>query len=153
VLENYKELPSDYHEKVKMMKDKYYPVEIDTSVSLEEKIPLVIQWYKEANGLLADTALVSNFLEFNESGQVLGLKESEELIHMYNKSQSIQKISCGDKFSGRKNVVLLGDSLGDLKMADGVKDPEAVLTVGFLNKNIEKSLETYKDNFDIVLCH
>jgi len=212
VLENYKELPSDYHEKVKMVKDKYYPVEIDTSISLEEKIPLMIQWYKEANGLLAEsgvnrswfpkmvaesncelrdetklllnrldeynvpvlvlsaglgdliheimthfgvlhknTALVSNFLEFNESGQVLGLKETEELIHMYNKSQSIQKISCGDKFSGRKNVVLLGDSLGDLKMADGVKDPEAVLTVGFLNKNIEKSLETYKDNFDIVL--
>ena len=94
------------------------------------------------NGVLHEnTSLVSNFLEYDVEGKVVGLKESEELIHMYNKSESILKRSQGDNFDGRKNVVLLGDSLGDLKMADGVKNPEVVLTVGFLNKNIEKSLE------------
>jgi len=212
VLENFQELPSDYHDKVKSVKDKYYPVEIDLSISLEKKIPIMIQWYKEANGLLSEsgvnrswfpkmvaqsncelrdhtnlllnrlnqanvpvlvlsaglgdliseimthfgvlhenTTLVSNFLDYDQDGKVVGLKESEELIHMYNKSESILKRSQGDNFANRKNVVLLGDSLGDLKMADGVKNPDVVLTVGFLNKNIEDSLETYKENFDIVL--
>ena len=32
-------------------------MEIDTSVSLEEKIPLMIQWYKEANVLLAESGV------------------------------------------------------------------------------------------------
>ena len=212
VFENYPELPGDYHEKVKKVKDKYYPVEIDVTISLEKKIPIMIEWYKEANKLLSEsgvnrswfpkmvaqsncelrddtilllnrlnqanvpvlvlsaglgdlireimihfgvlhdnTSLVSNFLDFNQEGKVVGLKESEELIHMYNKSESILKRSQGDTFANRKNVILLGDSLGDLKMADGVKDPDAVLTIGFLNKKIEESLEVYKENFDIVL--
>ena len=46
-----------------------------------------------------------------------------------------------NKLSKRKNVVLIGDFLGDLKIADSVKDPD-----GFLNKNIEESLEIYKKN-------
>ena len=29
--------------------------------------------------------------------------------------------------------------------------PNVVLTIGFLNNNVESSLETYKENFDIVL--
>ena len=212
VLENYKELPSDYHKKVKSVKDKYYPVEIDPSISLEEKIPIMKEWYKEANGLLAEsgahrswfpkmvqesdcelrddtalmlgrlnkanipvlvlsaglgdliheimshfgvlhdsTFLVSNFLDYSQDGKVTGLKNPEEVIHMYNKAESMLKRSDCDQFSNRKNVVLLGDSLGDLKMAGGVKDPDTVLTIGFLNKNIEESLQTYKDSFDIVL--
>merc|ERR1719187_1029520 len=212
VLENYKELPSDYHQKVKMVKDKYYPVEIDPSISLEKKIPIMKEWYKEANGLLAEsgahrswfpkmvqesdcelrddtalmldrlnqanvpvlvlsaglgdliheimthfgvlhdnTFLVSNFLDYTQDGMVTGLKNPEGVIHMYNKAESMLKRSDCDQFSNRKNVVLLGDSLGDLKMAGGVKNPDTVLTIGFLNKNIEESLQTYKDSFDIVL--
>ena len=68
---------------------------------------------------------------------------------MYNKAESIRKRS--KETSERKNVIVLGDSLGDLHMAAGVKDPNVVLTIGFLNNNVESSLETYKENFDIVL--
>ena len=39
-----------------------------------------------------------------------------------------------NKLSKRKNVVLIGDFLGDLKIADSVKDPDG----------IEESLEIYK---------
>jgi len=212
VFENYHELPSDYHQKVKSVRDKYYPIEIDVTISLEKKIPLMIEWYKEANKLLAEskvksswfpsmvkesncelrdgtntllnklhevnipvlvlsaglgnlieeimthfgvlndnTTLISNFLEFDSDGVVVGLKDDENLIHMYNKSDIIGKKSQGDNFKNRKNVIVMGDSLGDLKMADGVVDPEEILTIGFLNKNISESLEVYKQNFDIVL--
>ena len=73
------------------------------------------------------------------------------MIHMYNKAEVIQKKSAGDKNGNRKNVIVMGDSLGDLDMAAGVKDPNLILTIGFLNKNIDTSLPKYRDSFDIVL--
>ena len=100
--------------------------------------------------LHSNTTLVSNFLKFDEEGNIVGLQgEESDLIHMYNKAESIRKRS--KETSERKNVIVLGDSLGDLHMAAGVKDPNVVLTIGFLNNNVESSLETYKENFDIVL--
>ena len=100
--------------------------------------------------LHSNVKLVSNFLKFDEEGNIVGLKgEESELIHMYNKAETVRKRS--EEASERKNVIVLGDSLGDLHMAAGVKDPNVVLTIGFLNNNIESSLETYKENFDIVL--
>lgn len=34
--------------------------------------------------------------------------------------------------SSRQNVILMGDSLGDAEMADGVPNTDAVLKIGFL---------------------
>ena len=68
---------------------------------------------------------------------------------MYNKAESIRKRS-SEESCKRRNVIVLGDSLGDVHMAAGVKDPSVVLTIGFLNHKIESSLETYKKHFDIV---
>ena len=36
-------------------------------------------------------------------------------------------------------------------MAEGVKNPNVILTIGFLNNKIEENLEKYKENFDVVL--
>ena len=69
---------------------------------------------------------------------------------MYNKAESISKRS-SEESCKRRNVIVLGDSLGDVHMAAGVRDPSVVLTIGFLNHNIQSSLETYKAHFDIVL--
>lgn len=40
----------------------------------------------------------------------------------------------------RPNVLLLGDSLGDLTMADGVPEHQNILTIGFLNDQVETCL-------------
>ena len=212
VLENYKELPSSYHTQVKAAKDKYHPIELDLSISREEKVPVMIEWYKVANKCLAesgvqrswlprmvaesncelrdgtetllrslDTAsvpvlvmsagvgdlimeilshfnvifknmsVVSNFLQFDHEGNIIGLSEKDEdVIHVYNKADVIRRRKVGEDCS-RKNVILLGDSLGDLDMAAGVQNPNVVLTVGFLNRKTEANIETYQKNFDIVL--
>ena len=73
------------------------------------------------------------------------------MIHMYNKADMVKKKTDGVNSAHRKNVILLGDSLGDLDMAAGVADPDTVLTIGFLNKNIEKNLPVYQKSFDVVL--
>ena len=46
--------------------------------------------------------------------------------------------------------ILLGDSIGDLKMAAGVKH-DTKLTIGFLNHDEEKLLEQYAASFDVVI--
>ena len=50
----------------------------------------------------------------------------------------------------RSNVVLLGDSLGDLGMTAGLHH-NTIIKIGFLNEDIEKNLELYKEQFDIVI--
>ena len=95
---------------------------------------------------------VSNFLLFDEEGNVIGMSESDDdMIHMYNKADMVKKKTKGGNNGLRKNVILIGDSLGDLDMAAGVEDPDTVLTIGFLNKNIEKNLPVYQNKFDVVL--
>ncbi len=46
----------------------------------------------------------------------------------------------------------MGDSLGDLRMADGV-DHHVKLTIGFLNHDKEKLLEQYAGVYDIVILN
>jgi len=213
VLETYRELPPSYHTRVQAAKDKYLPIELDLTISKEEKVPLMIEWYREANKCLAESgvkkswlskmvsesncelrddtdkllgmmqkadipvlvmsagvgdliqeilkhfnlvfsnlSVVSNFLLFDEEGNVIGMSESDDdMIHMYNKADMVKKKTKGGNNGLRKNVILIGDSLGDLDMAAGVEDPDTVLTIGFLNKNIEKNLPVYQNKFDVVL--
>jgi 5'-nucleotidase len=96
--------------------------------------------------MLENMRIVSNFLEFDsKSGVVVGLK-SDMPIHMFNKKAPSQ-----EGLEERKNIVLIGDSLGDVRMADGIENINVVLSIGFLNKNVEANLSEYKRYFDIVL--
>lgn len=36
----------------------------------------------------------------------------------------------------RSNILLLGDSMGDLSMADGVANTDNILRIGFLNDKV-----------------
>jgi HAD superfamily hydrolase (TIGR01544 family) len=100
-----------------------------------------------------NTKVVSNFLAYNEDGYVAGL--DGKMIHVYNKNESaIHDSEYFKVLEGRSNVILLGDSLGDLRMADGVENPDAVLKIGFLNSNLataEERLPTFLEGYDIVL--
>ena len=207
VLENFKKLGEDYTAKTNALRAKYHPIELDLTISNEEKIPHMVEWYRNANMLLTEAGVhkdwfpdmisqsncefrddtdkmmsaleedkvpclilsaglgdlileilkhfrvdhpnvkvVSNFCKYNDEGLIVGLKEP--MIHMYNKSES----SVHDpELEARHNVVLLGDSLGDLHMADGVQKLNVVLSIGFLNKKIEENLPLYKEKFDVVL--
>ncbi|CAL4061509.1 unnamed protein product [Meganyctiphanes norvegica] len=94
--------------------------------------------------------VVSNFFEYDEQGNMIGFKG--EIIHVFNKNENaVHESDYFKKIGGRNNVILLGDSLGDIKMAHGVPQPNNVLKIGFLNDKIEERMEMYKKNFDIVL--
>lgn len=100
----------------------------------------------------SNTKVVSNFLSYDADGKVIGLES--KMIHVYNKNETaVHDSEYFEKLKGRGNVVLLGDSIGDLQMADGVEKGSNVLKIGFLNnkETAEKRLPSFLDGFDIVL--
>jgi len=94
--------------------------------------------------------IVSNKMLFNDKTGICDRFEGP-LFHVFNKgSFDLKGTDYGKLVKDRRNVIICGDSLSDLQMADGVKY-ETCLSVGFLNLNKDKMLQRYKDNFDIVI--
>lgn len=211
ILDNSKLISNDCKEELKQLLNTYYPIEIDSSRSIEEKLPLMVEWWTKAHEILVQQkirkdllALVvresdamlregyqllfdhlhehsipllifsagigdileevirqagvfhpnvkvfSNYMDFDESGVLRAFKG--ELIHIYNKREgALLNTGHFQELRTRPNVLLLGDSLGDLTMADGVQDMENILKIGFLNDKVEERKQSYLDSYDIVL--
>ena len=127
-----------------------------------ESIPLVIfsasglggdsiRSYLEFHGQLkSNIHVVSNTFTWSEEGIANG--RLEPVIHVFNKEISAirSQPEIYSSISDKRDVILLGDSIGDTHMADG-HDADTVLKIGFLTKNPEKNLAEYMQKFDIVL--
>lgn len=191
------------------LRKKYYPIEMDLSLPLEEKkrhmlewtqsihdqlrkhgfsrrivsrigrerpfvlregVPALFSWsecnrvpliiFSAALGNLIEAALcesgllhsevriISNFAEFDESGMMSGVKEP--VVSMFNKTEALLRGTAYEQvIEGRPNVLLLGDSLGDIEMATGERH-ETVLSVGFLNGRASHK-ERFLGAFDMVI--
>ncbi|ESP01757.1 hypothetical protein LOTGIDRAFT_225142 [Lottia gigantea] len=210
VMEESKVMPDSYKEKAKAYRDKYFPIEIDHSLTIDEKIPKMIEWWTNAHALIKSVhmtqtdvtemvqessaqlrdncqwfidhlskleipllifsagigdiieevikqqsnmynnmKIVSNYMDFDKNGKMQGFKG--DIIHIYNKNENaIHSSDYFQRLKHRENLLLLGDSLGDLRMAEGAEFTQE-LKIGFLNHKVEESLELYKANFDIVI--
>lgn len=95
--------------------------------------------------------IISNMLLFNEQGVVNGC--SEPLIHVFCKDASVipKDAPFYNDIAHRGNILLLGDSLGDLHMDVGVAHRGTVLKIGYLNSQVDGLLTSYLNGFDIVL--
>lgn len=211
ILDNSKLISNDCKEELKELLNKYYPIEIDHSRSIEDKLPLMVEWWTKAHEILVqqeirkdllaiavresdamlregyqllfdhlyehsipllifsagigdileevirqagvfhpNVKVFSNYMDFDESGVLRAFKG--ELIHIYNKREgALLNTGHFNELRTRPNVLLLGDSLGDLTMADGVQDMENILKIGFLNDKVEERKQSYLDSYDIVL--
>lgn len=211
ILDNSKLISNDCKEQLKELLNTYYPIEIDSSRSVTEKLPLMVEWWTRAHELLVEQKIrkdllatvvresdamlregfqlffdhlhehsipllifsagigdileevirqagvfhpnvnvFSNYMDFDESGVLKAFKG--ELIHIYNKREgALLNTGHFQELRTRRNVLLMGDSLGDLTMADGVQDMENILKIGFLNDKVEERKQSYLDAYDIVL--
>ncbi|CAM9322756.1 unnamed protein product [Lampetra planeri] len=189
ILDNSKLISDDCKEKLKELLNTYYPIEIDSSRTIDEKLPLMVEWWTKAHNywegyqlffdhlyehsipLLIFSAgigdileevirqagvfhpnvkVFSNYMDFDEAGVLKAFKG--ELIHIYNKREgALLNTGHFQELRTRPNVLLLGDSLGDLTMADGVHNIENILKIGFLNDKVDERRQTYLDSYDIVL--
>ncbi len=79
--------------------------------------------------------VISNYMTYDAEGKIT--KFAGHPIHMFNKndSEASHSASYFRDVAKRHNVILLGDSIGDLQMSHGVESPGTELTIGFLNDN------------------
>uniref|UniRef100_A0A674DSD8 5'-nucleotidase n=1 Tax=Salmo trutta TaxID=8032 RepID=A0A674DSD8_SALTR len=181
IIDNCKLVTEDCRTKLLELKNTYYPIEIDPHLTMEEKYPFMVEWegyepffdrlqqhnvpvfifsaglgdvleeiIHQAGVYHPNVKVVSNFMDFDENGELRGFKG--ELIHVFNKHDgALRNTEYFKQVKDNCNIVLLGDSLGDLNMADGVPNVENILKIGFLNDKVEDRLEKYLDSYDIVL--
>lgn len=211
ILDNNLLLSDDCKRKMRELLNTYYPIEIDAARTVEEKLPLMVEWWTKVHELLIQQKIrkdllsqvvressamlregykgffdhlqeqqvpllifsagvgdileevirqnqvfhpnvhvISNYMDFDDSGILNSFKG--DLIHTFNKSEgALLHAEHFLELRDRANVLLLGDSLGDLTMADGVANTQHILTVGFLNDQVEKRKESYINSYDIVL--
>ncbi|MED6244439.1 5'-nucleotidase, cytosolic III [Ataeniobius toweri] len=213
ILDNSKAISNECRLKLDHLLETYYPIEIDTSRSVEEKLPLMVEWWTKAHDLLVEQKIkkdelaqavresdamlregyelffdrlheqsipllifsagigdileevirqanvfhpnvkvISNYMDFDESGILRAFKG--ELIHIYNKREgALLNTGHFKELRSKPNVLLMGDSLGDLDMADGVQDMKNILKIGYLNDKVEERKQSYLDSYDIVLVN
>ncbi|KAM9577604.1 cytosolic 5'-nucleotidase 3A-like [Trichechus inunguis] len=211
VIDNCKLVTDECRKKLLQLKEKYYAIEVDPALTVEEKYSYMVEWYTKSHGLLVEQALpkaklkeiveesdvmlkegyenffdklqqhsipvfifsagigdvfeevirqagvyhpnvkvVSNFMDFDENGLLKGFKG--ELIHVFKKhGGALKNTEYFNQLKDNSNVILLGDSQGDLRMADGVTNVEHILRIGYLNDRVDELLEKYMDSYDIVL--
>ncbi len=205
-------LSPEYVKEAYALKDKYYPIEIDESIPIEERsgkmqewwethlkvmikyglnrgviedivnkrkikprpdslkfydvlhennIPLIIfsagkgdliEGFLKKEGRLYDNIhIIANFYDYDEKGVVKGYKS--DIIHTFNKNEGqIKRTPFYFEIKNRKNIILIGDSTGDTKMAEGLEH-NTILRIGFLNENTEELLQKYSEIYDVVILN
>jgi 5'-nucleotidase len=110
---------------------------------------------KQEELLLDNLSLIGNEMVFEEgTGRLLSF--SEDTITSSNKNYShvhCQAKHYHEQSCHRKNLILLGDNIGDAGMARGFENEEVVLKIGLLHDNVEARLDQFKSEFDVVLLN
>ncbi len=129
----------------------------------QNNIPLVIMsssgigdysievFLKHNRCLLDNIFIISNRYNWDQKGKMVGVQEP--IIHSLNKNETLIKdFPVYQKIKNRPNVILLGDNLADVDMVTGFKYNH-LITIGFLNDNIELLLEQYKKTYNVILAN
>ena len=124
-------------------------------------IPLLILsasglWYesiyyclKHENRLHENIDIISNAFDRDEEGRAIAAREP--IIHSFNKDETVVKnFSMYDEIKDRKNILLLGDWLGDSHMADGF-DYETIIKIWFLNHDTPENREQFQKRYDLII--
>lgn len=90
--------------------------------------------------------IVSNFIKF-ENGIAVGV--SDNVIHSLNKNEVSLPPEIKQIVKDRPNIILLGDSISDIRMANESSRSNA-LKIGFLEEKVEENRPYFEAQFDVV---
>lgn len=123
------------------------PLVIISSSGLGEIIPLML---KKEKKLYSNISIITNSFEWNKKGYAVKIKKP--IITIANKDEAIVKdYLFYNKIKNRKNVILIGDSEGDIEMITGF-DYDNLIKIGFLKEKSRKYDVVLKENdsFDYI---
>jgi cytosolic 5'-nucleotidase 3 len=96
----------------------------------------VVGVLKHAKILHPNVKVVSNFLQYKD-GLVNGYQK--KIIHTFNKNETALKgTDYYELVHSRDHVIVMGDSLGDAGMAEGMPNTAHILKIGFLFDHVRK---------------
>ncbi|RDD39621.1 Cytosolic 5'-nucleotidase 3A [Trichoplax sp. H2] len=95
--------------------------------------------------------ILSNMMIYSDDGSLIGFQE--DVIHSFDKTRASEhNSSYFKKNKERYNLILMGDTEGDLNMADGIDYLRNQVSIGFLNTKVNELLDSYKAKYDIVIA-
>ncbi len=112
-----------------------------------------VEFYFKGRGINYENVffLINRFY-WNKDG--VAIKAKNPKIHALNKDETLirEDKEIYQKIKDRRNIILFGDSIGDVGMTEGL-DYKILLKIGFLNNgyNEEGELENYLKNYDVVM--
>ena len=121
------------------------------SAGLADILEEVIMMKMERDHLPSNIYVLSNRFIFDSTQKLTGF--TEPVLHVFNKTGGSFRDTAyflRKDAVARKNFVLIGDSLGDLSMIEGIPH-ENLLKIGFLNDRVDERLETYLEKYDVVI--
>ncbi|MDD5566695.1 MAG: hypothetical protein PHH01_00715 [Patescibacteria group bacterium] len=129
----------------------------------QQNIPLIIMsssglgsdsislFLHKENKLYKNIHIISNSFEWDNEGRAVAVHQP--IVHMLNKDETVVKdFPCYSQIRDRKNVILLGDSEGDVGMIAGF-DYDNLIKIGFLNEGTDERLEQFKRVYDIIIVN
>ena len=90
--------------------------------------------------------IISNFIKFKD-GIAHGV--NDDVIHSLNKDKIDFSNEIKDKIKNKKNIILFGDNISDVKMSKE-QDPKKILKIGFLEEKIEENRLYFEGKYDVV---
>ncbi len=95
--------------------------------------------------------IISNTFIWDEKGRAVGTHEPH--LHAMSKEETIiNNFPIYEEIKHRPNVILLGDTLGDVGMAVGFPY-DNLIKIGFLNKDAQKRLDDFQKYYDITITN
>ena len=129
------------------LNEKQIPIIIMSSSGIGDLIPMFLEKEKVLD---KNVHIITNLCNFDENGKATGV--SKPIITVMNKDETAiqDHPETYSKIKNRKNVILMGDSLGDLGMITGF-EYDNLIKIGFLNDGEEQNKKEYEANFDIII--
>lgn len=113
---------------------------------------LSIEKYLENNNCMySNISLIGNDFVWDKNDVAIDFKKP--IIHSMNKDETVLKdFPIFEKIKDRKNVILLWDSTSDTDMIKWF-EYDNLLKIWFLNKDVEKNMEKYIKNYDVLITN
>ena len=108
---------------------------------------VVKRFLEKENCSFSNMTIVSNFFEFKNGKASINL---DNVMATSNKEYIRIPENVRKNIETKSKALLFGDLIEDIKMAKREKLADT-LTFGFLDENVEKNLERYKEHFDVIL--
>ncbi|MBS3093412.1 haloacid dehalogenase-like hydrolase [Candidatus Pacearchaeota archaeon] len=140
------EFRSGISEFVYFARDKKIPIVILTA-GLED---LVTEYLVQKDFNFENINVIGNKLHYDKRRYASRI---DKIMHVFSKDERhIQGLSVYKELLNRKNVLLLGDGLGDLGMIKGFPY-ENLISIGFVNEPTEAIKELYMKHFDVLILN